>query len=185
MLGIQRALEKLHKVINRHALPFRHVAEIGPRGEENGRGEFRQQMIRQIKIEVETRKIALLLLFQFLYLELWKEHPALGMIWVRKREKARRPHVLLADLLRRHLAELGPRHALGQPNADARLHELTAGHLHAGRWVVAQVVAGGEEVGVLLVNRRLLGAHPRHRRLEIFLRHDRHETRWHGRLGIR
>ena len=168
LLRIQDAVEKIHEIVDRHALALRHIAEVGPRGEKDGRGKFRQEMIGQIEVEIEARQVALLLFLQLLDLELRKEHAAFGMIRMRQREESRGPNILFADLLRRHFRELFPCDALGQSNPHALLHRLFPRHRHAGRRIVAQVVAFGEQIVVLLFNPRLLRLHPLHRRLEIF-----------------
>ncbi len=177
LLGIQDAVENFHEIVDGHAPTLADIAQIRPGGEKDGRGKFRQQMIGQIEIEIEPGQVALLLFLQLVDLKLREDHPALGMIRVRQRQKTRGPDIFVADLLRRHPGQLVPCRALWQAHAHALLHRLFARHRHAGRRVLAQVVALGEHVVVLLCDGRFLRRHAVARRLEILLRHHRHVAR--------
>ena len=91
LLGIEDAVEELHEIVDRDALAFRHVAEVGPRGQKDGRGKLREEMIGQIEVEIEAGQVALLLLLQLVDFKLGEKHAALGMVGVRQRKEAGRP----------------------------------------------------------------------------------------------
>src|SRR5690606_42073665 len=61
LLRVQNAVEELEKVLRRDELPLRHVAELGSRGQENGRRELGQEMLGNVELDVEPVQIALLL----------------------------------------------------------------------------------------------------------------------------
>src|SRR5687767_13178697 len=65
LLRIQQAIEELIEIVDRDQLPLRYVAKIGSRREKNRRRKLRQQVIRQIEVEIESREVTL-----FLFLDL-------------------------------------------------------------------------------------------------------------------
>src|SRR5437867_10993736 len=62
LLRIQDAVEQLEEIIDRDQLSLRHVAQIGSCGQVNRRRELGYQVVRQIKVEVETSEITPFLL---------------------------------------------------------------------------------------------------------------------------
>src|SRR5688572_3766172 len=116
-------------------------------------------MIGKVMIEIEPREVSLLLLFQFIDLELRKEHAAFGMVGMRQGKKTAGPRVFFTHLLRSHASELIPSNTFGQEDTDAFLHGFTAKHRYSGGGIVAQVVSSGEEILVFLLDRRLLCRH--------------------------
>src|SRR5207249_4181035 len=88
--------------------------------------------------------------------------------------------------VRRHLRERVPRHPGRQFHPDAALNRLAAAHAGTRDRTIAQVVTGGEEVPLTLLDLRFRGAHPREDRPEIFLVHrDVAGYRRLGRLALR
>src|SRR6185436_11553424 len=69
-------VHQLEKVACRQQLAFRHVTELGPRRQKDGRRKFRQQVIRQMKVDVETLQRAMLTLVDLIDLELREDHAA-------------------------------------------------------------------------------------------------------------
>ena len=56
------SLNKLVEILERHKLPLGDVPQVRPRRQVDRRGEFRQQMLRQVKVEIESRQVTLRLL---------------------------------------------------------------------------------------------------------------------------
>ena len=54
VLRIEDAVEQLLEILQRHHLPLRNVAQVGPRRQEDGRRELGQEMLRQVEIDVEA-----------------------------------------------------------------------------------------------------------------------------------
>ena len=54
VLGVEDALEDLLEVLDGHHLALRHVAQVGPRGQEDGRRELGQEVLGQVEVEVEA-----------------------------------------------------------------------------------------------------------------------------------
>jgi len=54
LLGIQNPLEQSILVVDCHQFALGDIAQIRPRGQVNGWRKFRHEMVRQIKIEIET-----------------------------------------------------------------------------------------------------------------------------------
>jgi hypothetical protein len=80
LLRIENAVEQLVVVHDGHDLPLGHVAQIRPRGQEDGRRELGQEVVGQVEVEVEAGQVALLLLLDLVDMELRKHHAALGVI---------------------------------------------------------------------------------------------------------
>src|SRR5439155_422254 len=169
LLGVEDAVEELVVVVGRDEAAAGDVAEIGTRGEKDRRREFGQERVGQIEVEVEACEIPASLLPDFVDLEHGERHPALGMIRMRQRHEPRREAALLPDLIRRHLRERVPRHPGWQFHPDAALDRLAAAHAGTRDRTIAQVVTGGEEVPLTLLDLRFRGTHPREVRLEVFL----------------
>ena len=174
LLGIQDVLEQLVEVGQRDQLALRDVAQVRPRGQVDRRGKLRQQVLRQVEVEVEARQVALGLLLGFVDELLREYHAARFVMRMRQREESRRPQVLLLDLLRRQAGELFPGHALGQLDAHAVLHRLAARHGHALGRSVGQVVALRQQLLLAFGEGRLFRLQSLHQRVEAFRR---------GRIG--
>jgi hypothetical protein len=67
LFRVQDPIEKLIVVVDREQLPFGNVPEIGPRGEIDGCWKFRQDMIGEIKIEVEADEVTTFLSLRFMW----------------------------------------------------------------------------------------------------------------------
>ncbi len=80
LLRIQNAVEQLVKVFDGDQLALRHVAQVGPRREINGRRKLGQEVFRQIELEVEAIKIAPFLFEHFLDVGLGEDHAPFGMM---------------------------------------------------------------------------------------------------------
>ena len=113
-------------------------------------------MVGQVEVEVETRQVAFGLLLRLVDERLREDHPARFVMRMRQRQEARRPGVLVPDLVRRHGCELVPRHVGGQLDAHAVLHRLPARHRDALGRAVREVVACGEQILLPLGERGLL-----------------------------
>src|SRR5258707_7385761 len=81
LLWIENAIEQLVKVIDRHDLAFRNIAEIGPSCQENRGRKFRQEPVGQIEVHVETLEPR-----ERLNLCLRKDHAADRMVNMRQRQ---------------------------------------------------------------------------------------------------
>src|SRR4030042_3685599 len=64
LFRVQDSIEKFIIVVDREQLSFGDVLEIGPRSEIDGRRKFRQDVIGQIKIEVEADEVTTFLVFR-------------------------------------------------------------------------------------------------------------------------
>ena len=126
VLGVQDALEDLLEVLHRHHLPLRDVAQVRPRGQEDGRRELGQEVLGQVEIEVEALQAG-----QLLDLHLREDHAAHLVLGVGQGQEALGEQALLADLVGRHLGQLLPGHPLRQPRGRADRDGLAAGHGHA------------------------------------------------------
>src|SRR3989454_10766827 len=105
------------------------------------------------------------------------------MIRMRQRQEPRREGALRPALVRRHLRERVPRHPGRQFHPDAALNRLAAAHAGTRDRTIAQVVTGGEEAPLTLLDLRFRGAHPREDRPEVFLVHR--DVAGYRRLGRR
>src|SRR5712671_519521 len=66
LLGVEDAIKKLVVVVDGDQLALRYVAEVGTRGEIDWGREFGEEVVRRIEVEIEARKIAVLLFFHFI-----------------------------------------------------------------------------------------------------------------------
>ena len=57
-LGFRMSVEQLEEVVDRDQLALRHVAQVGPRRQEDRRRKLRQQVVGQVEVEVEARQVA-------------------------------------------------------------------------------------------------------------------------------
>ena len=94
LLRIENVLEQPLEVVERDELALRDVAEVGPRHQEDCRGEFGKEVIGQIEVEVESREVAAGLLHRLVDERLREDHPARFVVRVRQRQEAGRPGVL-------------------------------------------------------------------------------------------
>ena len=179
LLRVEDAVEEPKVVAQTDDLAVRHVAQIEAGGQENGRRKLRQEMVRQIEIQIEPRQIAVFLLLDLVDVKLRKQHPAFGMIGVRQGQKALRPKALIADFLGRHGGQIVPRADAGrQPHPHALLHGLAPRHGHGFGGPVAQIVPLLQERRLPLFDRRLLRLHAGDHLVELFRNDD-------GRIAAR
>ena len=106
---VEDALEDFLEVIDGDQLPLGDIAEIGSRGQKDGRRELRQEVLGQIKVEVEALHPRKLLDFH-----LGENHAADFVMRMRQRQEALGEEVLVAQLIRCGLGELLPAHAFGE-----------------------------------------------------------------------
>ena len=78
LLRVEQAVKELIVVVDGDQLALGDVAQIGTRGQEDGRWKFGQEVVRNIEVEVEACKIALLLLVDLIDFELGKSIPPSG-----------------------------------------------------------------------------------------------------------
>ncbi len=168
LLRVEDPVEELVEVLDRHQLALRDVPQVGPGGEEDRRRELGKEVLGDVEVEIEAGEVALLLLLDFVDVELREDHPSLGVVRVGERLEAAREELPLADLVRLHRPELVPRDPGAQPHPDAVLQRLAAGHRLLGR-AVGEVVALGEQVRLLLHDPGLCRAHPGHDGGEVLL----------------
>jgi hypothetical protein len=83
LFRVQNSIEKFIVVVDSEQLAFGDVPEIGSRGEIDGCRKFRQDMIGQIKVEVESDEVTGFLPFRFFDMELREEHSSFGMVGMR------------------------------------------------------------------------------------------------------
>ena len=175
LLRVQQAVEELEIVLQSDDLALRHVAQVGPGREVDGRRILGQEMRRQVEIQVVTRQVASLLLLDLVDLLLRKHHPAFGVVGMRQRQEPRGPQTFLADFLGRHRGQLLPRlHALRQFHPRALLDGLAAVHDQTLSRPIAQIVAFLQQFGLPLHDRRLGFRHPGDRLVELL--GDRHRS---------
>src|SRR3970282_873486 len=74
LLRIQDAVEELEEILRRHELPLRHVAELRTRRQVDRRREFREEVLRNIELHVESIQVALLLREHPLNVRFGKDH---------------------------------------------------------------------------------------------------------------
>src|SRR6266446_2382959 len=82
LLGRDDAVEQLVIVLDSDELALRDVAEVGTLIEVHRRREIRQEVIRDIVIDVEAREIASFLPFDLVDQELRKHEAAFRMLWM-------------------------------------------------------------------------------------------------------
>ena len=145
LLRIEDAVEELVVIVGRDELSLGDVAEVRARGQVDRGRKLRQEMVGQVKVEIEPCQVSLCLLLDLIDVELREEHTALGVIGVRQRHEALREEVLLVNFLRCHLAERLPRDAPLQLDAGTGLDRLAARHDDAPVRPIAQVVAHLEQ----------------------------------------
>ena len=56
LLGVQNAVEELVEVVDGHQLALGDIAQVGPRGQKDGRRELGQEVVGQVEVEVEARR---------------------------------------------------------------------------------------------------------------------------------
>ena len=146
LLGVQDAVEQLEEVLDRDQLALRDVAEVRPRGQEDGRRELGQEVLGDVEVEVEARQVALLLPLDLVDVELREDHPAFGVVGVGQRlepvgEGARRPGWPRAPWPR-----AGPRSCLPSGARGRRPAAPCRGSSSLRGRPVRQVVARGQQV---------------------------------------
>ncbi len=134
---------------------MRDVAEVGALIEVDRRRKFRQKMIGDVVIDVETREIASFLPFDLVDQEMRKYEAAFRMLGVRQRIESLGKQVLLANLPRTHSRKSLPRLPRRKLDAHSLLDRLGAVHRDAGRWPIAQVIPLVEKHHVLPGDLRL------------------------------
>jgi hypothetical protein len=137
LLGSDDAVEQLVIVLDGDELALRDVAKVRALIEVHRRREFRQEMIRDVVLDVETREIACFLPFDLVDHEARKHEAAFRMPGVRQRIESLRKHVLIANLLRAHIRKSLPRLSRRELDANSFLHRFRAVHRDAGRWPIA------------------------------------------------
>ena len=93
LLGVEHVLEELVEVGQRHELALRHVTQVRPRGQVDRRRKLREQVLRQIEIEVEPREVAPGLALGLVDERLREHHAARFVMRVRQRIEARGPEI--------------------------------------------------------------------------------------------
>ena len=109
LLRVEDAVEEPVVVLVGDQLALRHIAQIGPRRQEDGRGELRQEVVGQVELEVKAGQVALGLLQDLLDVELRKDHATFGVVGVREREEPLGKEPLIPNLGGLHVGELLPR----------------------------------------------------------------------------
>jgi hypothetical protein len=164
-------LKELIEVVSGDEVAPRHVAQVGPGRQKDGGGEFGQEPVRQIEVEVEAGQVPRRLLLDLVDLEAGKKHAPFWMIRMRQRHESSREEPLLADLLRCRVRQAIPRDPGRELDPNAVLHWLPPAHGDPCCRPVAEVVARVEQVRLARHDSCLGRAHPREDRLEILLPH--------------
>jgi hypothetical protein len=98
LFRVQDSIEKFIVVVDREQLPFGNVPEIGSRSKIDGCRKFRQDMVGEIKVEVEAGEVTTFLPLRFFDMELGEEHSSFGMVGMRQRVKTCGKEVFITDL---------------------------------------------------------------------------------------
>ena len=86
--------------VERDELASRHIAQVWPGGQVDGRRELRQYMLRQVEVEIEALKVTSGLPLGFVNELLWKNHATRFVMRVRQRVKPSRPDSPVLDIVR-------------------------------------------------------------------------------------
>src|SRR5690606_15071911 len=108
LLRIQDTVEQLEKVLRRHELALRDVAELRTRRQVDRRRELGQEVLGNIELDVEAVQVALLLREDLVDMLLREHHAAFFVERMRQRLETLREQVALADLVAPHRSELFP-----------------------------------------------------------------------------
>ena len=141
-LGFRMSLNSSLKLASVTSCPLRDVAQVRPRRQEDRRGELRQQVLRQVEVEIEAGQVAVGLLLGLVDQGLREDHAARLVVRDAAAEEsrpARASWLLISSGVSG--GELLPGHARGQLHAHAVLHRLAARHRHARGRPVGEVVA--------------------------------------------
>src|SRR6266481_3044434 len=117
-LGVRRPLKKLVIIGERDQLVLRDIAQIGARGQVDGRRKRGQELIRQIEIYVEPGQVSPVLVLDRLDQEVQKDEAALGMVGMRQGVEPLRIEIVLANLVQAHRRQPLPGHPSGQLDAE-------------------------------------------------------------------
>ncbi len=164
VLGVEDAGEDLLEVVHRHDFALRDVAQVGPRGQVDGRRELGQEVLGQVEIEVEAFQPR-----QQLDLHLGEDHAPGLVLGVGQGQKALGEQSLVADLLAGHRGQLVPGHSLRQLGGRADLDRLAAGHGHLRVGPRSEVVALLQQLLLAGHDRFLVGLVLGHHGLETLL----------------
>ena len=92
ILGVEDAGKQLLEIIDRHHLALRDVAQVGARGQENGRRELGQKMVGQVEVDVEPGQAG-----ELLDLGLGEDHAADQLLGMGQGQKALGKKSLVAN----------------------------------------------------------------------------------------
>ncbi len=123
ILGIEDAAQDLLEVVHGNELALRDVAQVGSSRQKHRRRELGQEVLGQIKIDVEALHACQELDFRWR-----KDHAPSFMLDVRQRQKALGKEALFADFVAGHRRQLVPRGSLGQLGGRSNLDWLATGH---------------------------------------------------------
>ena len=151
-LAFRMPWKSLLEVLHRHDLPLGDVAQVRPRGQEDGGRELGQEMLGEVEIEVEPLQAR-----QLLDLHLGEDHPSRFVLGVGQGEEAFGKQALLADLVGRHRGQTLPGHSLGQLRRRPDLDRLAAGHLDLIVGPRSEVVACLQDLLLSAQDRGLVG----------------------------
>jgi len=157
----KNAVEQLVVIGQRDQLALRDIAQIGAWGQIHRRRKLGQEVIRQIKIQIEPLQVSAVLLLDRVDQEVRKDKAALGMVGVRQGIEPLRIEVLVADLVWAHRGQPLPGHPGRQFDANSFLQRFAAVHRDTLDGAVAQIVALVEQRVVRLLDARLGGRQSR------------------------
>src|SRR5882724_460959 len=132
LLGRENAVEQLIIVFDRDELALRDVPEVSTLIEVHRRWKLRQEMFRDVVLDVETREVAVLLALDLIDQKVRKYETPFRMLRVGQRIEALGKEVLLANLFRSHGGETLPALSRRKLDSDSLLQRLAAVHRDAG-----------------------------------------------------
>ena len=100
LLGIQDVLVERAVVVEGHQSTPRDVSQVGTRGQVDRGGEFREEVIGQVEIEVEARQVSSGLPSRLCDEEPREHHPPRLVVGVRQWQEGGWPELAGLDLLR-------------------------------------------------------------------------------------
>src|ERR1019366_5815391 len=106
LFGIENPVEEFIVVGQVHELSLGDITQVRPCCEIDGWWELRQEVVGNVKVEIEPGKVPAFQFLDFVKRGLWEHHSTLGMIGMRQWHEAVRKQVLISDFFRGHSRQL-------------------------------------------------------------------------------
>src|SRR3954454_16799927 len=121
--------------------------------EEDGCGKLRNELIRQVEVDVEAAQVTLFLVIDLLDLKLRKDLPAGGLFNMGQWQETGRQQSFGAYFLRSEVSERFPAGSARKLHAHPALHRFSAARHHSARQcVVGKVVPLVQQIPLSLKN---------------------------------